>query len=140
MSLCYTNLICQFEKISTECAINAFTSNRTKYDHVNRRQLINHKWCRQQLNSDKVIAEISTQDKRKCIYQLQKRSYTNSNHRVAMVSDKISIVPALITTDVGIATVNNYQSYRWYLEIYYKWHIALILREKNHNKIKQNLF
>ncbi len=29
-----------------------------------------------------------------------------------MVSDEISIVPTLITTDVGIATVNNYQSYR----------------------------
>ena len=64
------------------------------------------------MNSHKVIAEISMQDKRKCIYQLQKRSYTNSNHRVTMVSDEISIVSTLITTDVGIATVNNYQSYR----------------------------
>ena len=57
-----------------------------------------------------------------------------------MVSDENSIVPALITTDVGIATVNNYQSYRWYLEIYYKWHIALILRERSIIKLNKIYF
>jgi len=67
-------LVCQIGKISTECAINAFTSNRTKYDHVNR-QLINHKRCRQQMNSHKVIAEISMQDKKVYLPITEKKLY-----------------------------------------------------------------
>lgn len=104
----------------------------------------------QQLNLDKVIAEVLPQDKANYIYQLQKESQNNnnsdSNHKVAMVGDGINDAPALAAADIGIAmgTGTDVAMHAASITLM-RGNLFLIadaidISRRTYNKIKQNLF
>ena len=104
----------------------------------------------QQLNLDKVIAEVLPQDKANYIYQLQKESQNNnnsdSNHKVAMVGDGINDAPALVAADIGIAmgTGTDVAMHAASITLM-RGNLFLIadaidISRRTYNKIKQNLF
>ena len=104
----------------------------------------------QQLNLDKVIAEVLPQDKANYIYQLQKESLNNnnsdSNHKVAMVGDGINDAPALAAADIGIAmgTGTDVAMHAASITLM-RGNLFLIadaidISRRTYNKIKQNLF
>ena len=102
----------------------------------------------QQLNLDKVIAEVLPQDKANYIYQLQKESQnlSNSNHQVAMVGDGINDAPALAAADIGIAmgTGTDVAMHAASITLM-RGNLFLIadaidISRRTYNKIKQNLF
>ena len=100
----------------------------------------------QQLNLDKVIAEVLPQDKANYIYQLQKESHTNTNNQVAMVGDGINDAPALATADIGIAmgTGTDVAMHTASITLMrgnlYLIADAIDISRRTYNKIKQNLF
>lgn len=98
----------------------------------------------QQLNLDKVIAEVLPQDKANYIYQLQKDS--QSNNKVAMVGDGINDAPALAAADIGIAmgTGTDVAMHTASITLM-RGNLFLIadaidISRRTYNKIKQNLF
>ena len=104
----------------------------------------------QQLNLDKVIAEVLPQDKANYIYQLQKENQniksSNSNHKVAMVGDGINDAPALAAADIGIAmgTGTDVAMHAASITLM-RGNLFLIadaidISRRTYNKIKQNLF
>ena len=104
----------------------------------------------QQLNLDKVIAEVLPQDKANYIYQLQKESQntnnSDSNHKVAMVGDGINDAPALAAADIGIAmgTGTDVAMHAASITLM-RGNLFLIadaidISRRTYNKIKQNLF
>ncbi|OTQ48071.1 heavy metal translocating P-type ATPase [Gilliamella apis] len=104
----------------------------------------------QQLNLDKVIAEVLPQDKANYIYQLQKENQniksSNSNHQVAMVGDGINDAPALAAADIGIAmgTGTDVAMHAASITLM-RGNLFLIadaidISRRTYNKIKQNLF
>lgn len=100
----------------------------------------------QQLNLDKVIAEVLPQDKANYIYQLQKESHTNTNNQVAMVGDGINDAPALAAADIGIAmgTGTDVAMHTASITLMrgnlYLIADAIDISRRTYNKIKQNLF
>lgn len=100
----------------------------------------------QQLNLDKVIAEVLPQDKANYIYQLQKESHTNNNNQVAMVGDGINDAPALAAADIGIAmgTGTDVAMHTASITLMrgnlYLIADAIDISRRTYNKIKQNLF
>lgn len=102
----------------------------------------------QQLNLDKVIAEVLPQDKANYIYQLQKDSQNNNqnNNKVAMVGDGINDAPALAAADIGIAmgTGTDVAMHTASITLM-RGNLFLIadaidISRRTYNKIKQNLF
>lgn len=98
----------------------------------------------QQLNLDKVIAEVLPQDKANYIYQLQKDS--QNNNKVAMVGDGINDAPALAAADIGIAmgTGTDVAMHTASITLM-RGNLFLIadaidISRRTYNKIKQNLF
>lgn len=100
----------------------------------------------QQLNLDKVIAEVLPQDKANYIYKLQKESHTNTNNQVAMVGDGINDAPALAAADIGIAmgTGTDVAMHTASITLMrgnlYLIADAIDISRRTYNKIKQNLF